>query len=81
VIYRRLVIEARVPDVSLLVAGVRGELERLKMRVLDIASTHDAERCELTFSVALKRSFLAPELTERLSRLGGVQSASWKQIR
>ena len=81
VIYRRLIVQATVPKAEDLVNAIREQLDRRDMRVLDIASGHFAEgHCELVFYLSLKQGYRAPELTEGVASIPGVQSARWKQI-
>jgi len=82
VLYRRLIVHASTPNASELVDAIRAELDRLRIRVLDLASGHDAEEktCELVFYLSLKHNHVAPGLTERVAALDGVKSARWKQI-
>ena len=60
--------------------SIRRELDARRMRVVDLASSHHSEdrKTELEFLLALRGSFDAPALTERIGALPGVKSACWK---
>jgi putative Mg2+ transporter-C (MgtC) family protein len=82
VIYRRLVVRALHTEIEPLVTQVRSELERERVRLLDVASSHEREsgETELVFYVSLKNHFQSPGLVERISRLDPVIEARWRQI-
>ena len=80
VLYRRLIVQADGAGSQELVATIRAELERRSMRVIDIASGHFEDRCELVFYLSMKQGHQAPALTAHIQGLAGVQQARWKQI-
>jgi putative Mg2+ transporter-C (MgtC) family protein len=80
-IYRRLIVITTATKVQPQVDAIRAVLKSHEIRVMDLASSQSNEtgHRELIFYIGLKRSFLAPLVTEEVGDFKGVLSVRWKQ--
>lgn len=82
VLYRRLIVIARRPELEPLLLEIRAILAKEAIEVMDVASGHDNEHGvqELVLFLSLRNGCQAPRVTEHVARLQGVQQARWKPI-
>ena len=81
-LYRRLIVIARRSELVPLVEEIREVLRAERIAVMDVATGHDNERArqEVVFYISMRNEGQSPRVTERVSKLAGVQIARWKPI-